>query len=163
MEQISLNNGEFFLNDAIEAIDEVLSSGGEFHLYPKGTSMLPLIVQNRDSVVLKRNKNMPARKHDIAFYRRKSGQFVLHRVMNIEADGTYTMCGDNQTVLEKGIEREQILAYVSAIYRKGKAIKMENSSYLSYVFWWTKMPIRKFLFLFRRAKNKIKRIFVKRP
>ncbi len=154
-----MNNGEFYLSDAIEAIEEVLTSGGEFHLYPKGTSMLPLLVQNRDSVILRKNTRTPARKHDIAFYRRKNGQFVLHRVMNIESDGTYTMCGDNQTALEKGIKKEQIIAYVSAIYRKGKKLKMESGWYVFYLFWWTKMPVRKFAFLFRRAKGKIVRIF----
>ncbi len=154
-----MNNGEFYLADAIEVIDEVLASGGEFRLYPKGTSMLPLIVQTRDSVVLKRNTQIPARKHDIAFYRRRNGQFVLHRVMEICADGTYTMCGDNQVALEKGIEKEQIIAYVSAIYRKEKCVKMESGAYAAYVFLWTKMPLRRFLFLFRRAKNKIVRIF----
>ncbi len=154
-----MNNGEFYLSDAIDAIEEVLNSGGEFHLYPKGTSMLPLLVQERDSVVLRRNSKMPAKKHDIAFYRRSNGQFVLHRVMQIEKDGTYTMCGDNQTRLEYGIRREQIIAYVSAIYRKGKRIKMENTGHLMYVFWWTKMPIRKLMFFVKRAKGKVIRIF----
>ncbi len=161
-----MNNGEFFLEDAIEAIDEVLASGGEFHLFPKGTSMLPLIVQGRDSVVLKRNTRVLPAKHDIVFYRRKSGQFVLHRVMDIEKDGTYTMCGDNQTALERGIEPSQIIAYVSSITRKGKKLKMESGWYVFYVFWWCKMPVRKFLFLFVRARGKIvritKRIFGKR-
>ena len=100
-----MNNSEFYLADAIEVIEEVLASGGEFRMYPKGTSMLPLIVQTRDSVVLKRNFEDGAKKHDIAFYRRRNGQFVLHRVMDICDDGTYTMCGDNQTELEKGIEK----------------------------------------------------------
>ncbi len=154
-----MNNSEFFLADVIEAIDEVLASGGEFHLYPKGKSMLPLLKQERDSVILKRSIDVPAKKHDIAFYRRNDGHFVLHRVMRIEDDGTYTMCGDNQTALEKGIQGEQIIAYVSTIYRKGKKVETENTLYLKYVFWWTKMPLRKFVFLFPRAKNKIVRIF----
>lgn len=154
-----MNNGEFYLADAIEVIEEVLASGGEFRMYPKGTSMLPLIVQTRDSVVLKRNFEESAKKHDIAFYRRKSGQFVLHRVMEISEDGTYVMCGDNQLELEPGIEKEQIIGYVSGIYRKGKPIKMNGKAYGLYVFWWTKMPVRRFFFLPRRIKWKLKRIF----
>ncbi len=157
-----MNNRDFCLTDAIAAIDEVLASGGEFHLSPKGTSMLPLLVQERDTVVLKRNSNKPAKKHEIAFYRRASGQFVLHRVMNIEKDGTYTMCGDNQITLERGIRREQIIGYVAAIYRKGKRVKMENTAHLMYVFWWTKMPVRRFALLFVRAKYKLARIFKER-
>ena len=49
-----MNNTEYCLSDAIEIIEEVLDSGGEFLLSPKGTSMLPLIVQGEDQVVLKK-------------------------------------------------------------------------------------------------------------
>ena len=73
-----MNNEEYYLADAIDVIDEVLASGGEFCIYPMGTSMLPLIVLTRDSVVLKRSEGVPAKKHDIAFYRRDDGHFVLH-------------------------------------------------------------------------------------
>ena len=154
-----MNNGEFYLADAIDAIEDVLASGGDFRLYPKGTSMLPLIVQTRDSVVLTRNFDTPAKKHDIAFYRRKNGQFVLHRVMDVCEDGTYTMCGDNQTQFEYGIEKEQIIAYASGIYRKDKAVSLDGTAYSAYLFFWTKMPIRKFFFFFRRVKGKLARIF----
>ena len=153
-----MNNSEFFLADAIDAIEEVLASGGVFRIYPKGTSMLPLLVQTRDSVVLKRREGTPALKNDIAFYRRKNGQFVLHRVMRICPDGTYVMCGDNQCVLEKGIEPSQIIAYVSEIYRKDKKIALGGARYSLYVFFWTKMPIRKTVMLYKRVLAKIKRI-----
>lgn len=161
-----MNNGEFYLADAIDVIEEVLASGGEFRMYPKGTSMLPLIVQARDSVVLKRDFTDGARKHDIAFYRRKNGQFVLHRVMKICADGTYVMCGDNQTALENGIEKEQIIGIVSGLYRKDKAVKMNGVCYSLYVFFWTKLPIRRIFLFARRVINKLlkiwRRIFKKR-
>ena len=154
-----MNNNEFYLADAIEVIEEVLASGGEFRIYPRGTSMLPLIVQNRDSVVLKRNLNGKLKKNDIAFYRRKSGQFVLHRVMKVCDDGTYVMCGDNQTDLEKGIEGEQIIAYVSQLYRKERAVKMDGFLYSFYVFVWSKMPLRKMCRLAKRAVVKIIKVF----
>ena len=154
-----MNNSEFYLADAIEVIEEVLASGGEFRMYPKGTSMLPLIVQTRDSVVLKRNFEEGARKHDIAFYRRKNGQFVLHRVMDICDDGTYTMCGDNQTELEKGIEKDQIIAYVAGLYRKDKFVDINGRAYKAYVLLWCIMPLRRVCFLFRRVKWKLARIY----
>ncbi len=161
-----MNSTEFFLADAIEAIDEVLSSGGEFHIYPRGTSMLPIIKQGRDSVVLRRNSKRPAQKYDIVLYRRENGQFVLHRVLNVEKDGTYVMCGDNQTKIEHGIKGEQIVGYVSEIYRNGKPIRMETNWYPFYVSLWCKMPLRKFFLFIGRVKNKIvritKRIFGKR-
>ncbi len=138
-----MNNGEFYLADAIEVIEEVLSSGGEFRMYPKGTSMLPLIVQGKDSVVLKRYAEGGAQKHDIAFYRRTNGQFVLHRVMEISDDGAYTMCGDNQTALEYGIRGEQIIGYVCALYKGDKELPLSSLKYRLYVSVWCFMPYRR--------------------
>ena len=45
------------LSDHEELIREVLASGGEFRLYPRGTSMLPLIRQGIDSVALRSVKS----------------------------------------------------------------------------------------------------------
>jgi len=147
-------NGEFYLADAIAVIEEVLASGGEFKLYPKGTSMLPLLVQGRDAVVLcRKTGKIPAKKHDVAFYRRKDGQFVLHRVMSVEKDGTYTMCGDNQFQLEKGIQPEQIIGVVRRIYRDGAEIGEKKLSYQLYVFFWSMRYVRRFC---RGVQNKLR-------
>ena len=75
-------------------IREVLASGGEFRLYPHGTSMLPLLRQGIDSVAL-RTLDRPPRKFDILFYRRTDGSYILHRVKAVKPDGL-TMWGDNQ-------------------------------------------------------------------
>ena len=128
-----MNNLEFKLDDAIDVIEEVIENGGEFRLFPKGFSMRPLIVQGRDSVVLRRNKTCPAAKHDIAFYRRDDGQFVLHRVMKIGKDGLYTMCGDGQYVYEQGIRKEQIIAYVSDIYKTLNTLSFAKANVLGVV------------------------------
>ena len=154
------NNCEYSLCDAIDVIEEVLENDGEFKLSPKGTSMLPLIRQGRDSVVLKRNFEKGALKHDIAFYKRASGAFVLHRVMKIAKDGTYVMCGDNQTSLEFGIKREQIIGYVSGVYRDGKYLSAKSFRYRAYVFFWCIMPFRK---LCRYCAAVKRRIFRKKP
>ena len=71
-------------------------------------------------MILRKRKGIPAKKHDIAFYKRLDGQFVLHRVMKIKKDGTYVMCGDNQFAFEEGIVPAQIIGYVSDIYRGEK-------------------------------------------
>lgn len=140
-----MNKSGFFLSDAIEAIQEVLDCGGEFRLYPKGRSMLPLIRQEKDSVLLKKRVNdpdAPLKKNEIAFYRRDNGQFVLHRVMRVEPDGMYTMCGDNQLNLEKNICAEQVIGYVSQIYKRDKVLSLSSFRYRVYVLVWTWMPFR---------------------
>lgn len=155
-----MSSNEIYLDDAIGVIEEVLSSGGEFKMYPKGISMLPLIKQGVDSVVL--TKDTQLKKHDIAFYRRDNGQFVLHRVMSCEADGTYTMCGDNQTFLEVGIRADQIIGKVVRLYKKEKLFRFDGIRYKIYLSIWCSMRIRLFLRLPKRALAKIKRICTKR-
>ena len=155
-----MNNQGFYLADAIDVIEEVLSGGGEFRMRPKGISMLPLIRQGEDSIVLSRRMDadtLPVRKHEIAFYRRASGQFVLHRVMRIEKDGTYTMCGDNQLNLEKGIQRDQIIGYVSRLYKRDRLISFRSMLYRLYVLLWCWMPLRWLVKLPKRAWNWLKR------
>ena len=154
-----MNNSDFMLADAIDAIQEVLDSGATFRIYPKGVSMLPLIVESRDSVVLSKCGEVPAKKHDIVLYRRNDGHFVLHRIMKIEKDGTYTMCGDNQLALERKIQAHQIIACVTEIYRAERRISTNSIAYRVYVFLWTKRPLRWIAFLPRRAARKLKRIF----
>ena len=158
-----MNNEEMYLADAITVIEEVLQADGEFRLYPKGTSMLPLLVQGKDSVVLRRRNDSlekPLKKHDIAFYRRNSGQFVLHRVMKRSRDGSYTMCGDNQTVLEKGITPDQIIGYVCRIYKGERELSLASVKYKIYVLFWTCMPYRRCIRFFKRAWGFIKRRFL---
>lgn len=112
-------------------ISEVISSGGVFRLYPKGTSMLPLLVQEKDSVLLASPTNI--KKHDIVLYLRENDQYVLHRVMKIN-NGVFTMCGDNQFLFEKGIKESQILAKVVGIYKENKFLKTDDKEYILYIF-----------------------------
>lgn len=144
----------FKLSDYDETIRLVLESGGEFRIYPKGTSMLPLVVQKRDSVALVKPDG-PLKKNDIAFYLRDNGQYVLHRVIDC-SDGKYVMCGDNQLQLETGIEDKHIIGVVKSLTRKGKDISIDSASYKLYVFLWQSFYVRRVFFKLRRLKNVIK-------
>lgn len=155
-----MNNNEFYLADTIDLIEEVLASGGEFRMFPRGTSMLPLIVQGEDSVVLRRS-DKPLVKNDIAFYKRDNGQFVLHRIVKVSRDGIYTMCGDNQTVLEPGIRPDQIIGYVSDIYKKDVRLNRRSFKNRVYLFFWGRVYLRGIIRFPRRVLGKCKRILRK--
>ena len=71
-------------------IQEKLNSGATVTIQPKGISMLPLIRQGQDEVVLKKPSGR-LNKYDIAFYKRKSGQFVLHRIIK-KRKNDYVIC-----------------------------------------------------------------------
>ena len=136
---ISLKNKlELDLNQFWGLISETISSGGEFRLFHKGTSMMPLLREGKDSVLLVSPDNV--KKNDIVLYRRASGQFVMHRVIKIKGD-EYIMCGDNQCILEKGITKSNLLAKVKGIYREEIYFEPNHKEYKKYL---KKLPLRRF-------------------
>lgn len=124
-------------------IREVLASGGEFRLYPRGTSMLPLLRQGRDSVALRRVDD-PIQKNDILFYQRSDGSFVLHRVWNITPDGL-TLLGDNQTIPEYGVAPEWVIGRVTRIFRDDKEVICDGRGYRWYLRLWQFTILRSLL------------------
>lgn len=134
---------ELRLEQLLPLILEQLDSGKNVKFSPRGTSMLPMLRQGIDCVVL---SPVPKklRKYDLPLYRRKSGQFVLHRI--VKAGETYTCIGDNQFVYEPGLEHEQMIGLVTAFYRGNKKMKVTALSYRIYCrFWHYSRPIRHFL------------------
>lgn len=122
------------LSDYDGLIREVLASGGEFRLYPHGTSMLPLLRQGRDSVSLRR-VDSPIRRGDILFYQRPDGSFVLHRVRAVAPDGL-TLIGDNQTRPEYGVSPDWVIGRVTRIFRDDKEVICDGRRYRWYLQLW---------------------------
>ena len=109
---------------------EQIDCGKTVVFSPKGTSMMPLIRQGIDRVVLKKAPEK-LKKYDLPLYLRKNGQFVLHRVVGMDKDG-YIMCGDNQFQHERGIKPEQILAIAEGIYKGDEFVAFDDKKYLDY-------------------------------
>lgn len=119
-------------------IQEVLEHDGTFSLTITGTSMYPTILGGRDRVTLVK---VPPKlqKYDLPLYRRKSGQFVLHRIVAVEEDGTYTCCGDHQWELEKGLKHEQMVGLATEFVRNGKHFTADNRRYMRWVRFWVRV------------------------
>ena len=130
------------LSDYDGLIREVLSSGGEFRLYPHGTSMLPLLRQGRDSVALGR-VDTPIQKHDILLYQRPDGSYVLHRVHRVMPEGL-SMWGDNQTRTEPGVSPEWVIGRVTRIFRDDVAVACDSHRYRLYLWLWQFTIFRSF-------------------
>lgn len=125
-----MENKQIPLAELWPLMKEQIDSGKTVVFSPKGTSMLPLIRQNVDKVVLaKAPKSL--KKYDLPLYLRENGQFVLHRVVGIDKNG-YIMCGDNQFEREYGIQNEQILAIACGIYRESDYISFDDKKYVNY-------------------------------
>lgn len=112
---------------AVERILAVMETGAAAPLVISGNSMSPFLVHGRDTVYLTPPPNR-LKKGDMILYRRQSGAYVLHRICDAEGD-TFCLIGDAQREKEPGIRRDQVIALVTAVRRKGKLLKKGS-------FWW---------------------------
>ena len=135
-------------------MEDVFRQGGTFRFIPAGTSMLPMLREKKDTVMLQSPGRKTPRKYDVVLYKRTNGQFVLHRIIKIK-NGCYTMCGDNQYRTEPGIEREQILGVLTSFMRNGKQVSSGSFLYRCYSVIWTKTRfIRRMITgVFRRVRR----------
>lgn len=144
-----------YISDYDGLIREVLASGGEFRLYPHGTSMLPLLRQGIDSVAL-RTLNRPPRKFDILFYQRADGSYILHRVKAVTKRGMI-LWGDNHTMLEYGVTEDQVIGYAARIFRGEHELNCQSLRYRAYLWFWQFKAIRRLLlpiaYHLRKEKN----------
>lgn len=120
----------YTFSDLEPIIREKLAMGAEVKIAPKGTSMLPLIHQGRDEVILTAVKGR-LKKYDIPFYKRKDGSFILHRVIRVRKND-YIMCGDNQTMREYGVTDDMIIGVAKKLICNGKELNMDNLQYKIY-------------------------------
>ena len=123
-------------------IQERLVAGQTVRFSPMGISMLPMLRQGIDSVVL---SPVPEKlkKYDLPLYQRHDGKYVLHRI--IRAGDTYTCMGDNQFQPEPGLHHDQMLALVTAFYRDERQIRCDSLMYQLYCrIWHYSRPVRRF-------------------
>lgn len=142
------------MDEIIPLLLEVINSGGEFRLAPRGTSMRPLLREGRDAVSLVLPTEL--KKRDICLYRRADGSYILHRLMKFKK-GEPVFCGDNQTKVEYGISREAVIAKAIAVYRGERRVALTNPLYRLYTNMHCIMLWRRILFFPRRVIAFIRR------
>ena len=148
-----------YLEELMPLIVEQLDRGSSVRIYPRGTSMLPMIREGLDSVVLSSVPERPS-KYDVMLYQRKNGQYVLHRLVGV--GDKYDFLGDNQFCVERGITHEQLIARVSSVSRGEKQIGVDQPSYKLFCRIWyysrfIRRVCRRSMELIRRAINKCKK------
>lgn len=136
------------MESLVQLLQLQLDEGGRANLTVTGSSMHPLFRSRRDSVVL-----VPAtgkqKKGDIILYRRTSGQYVLHRIIDV-APTQYICSGDNQ-VMREPVSQEQILAVVDGFTRRNKTYTLNHPVYRLYTWTWVELfCLRKYYLFIRR-------------
>lgn len=125
-------------------------------LYPNvGSSMLPLIRQGKDVLIIQRPAEWNTEKAegcgdtvvklkrlDVPLYRRNDGSYVLHRVLKVRKND-YVICGDHCYRKEYGVTDRQIIGVLTGVIREGREISVHDPRYLLYSHLWCDLyPIR---------------------
>ena len=132
--------------------EELLDRDGKIVYKTHGSSMRPMLRQDRDLVIIR----VPAsrlKKYDVALYRR-NGDYVLHRVIGVKEDH-YLIRGDNTYRIET-VPEENVIGVLAGFQRNGKEISTDSIGYRIYGRGWHAVfPLRA---LGWHVKQAIKRI-----
>lgn len=136
--------------------EEIIEREGALVYTNVGDSMMPLLRQNRDLVVIVRKpQDRRLRMLDIPLYKRDSGQYVLHRIMWVRKND-YVCCGDNRHHFETGVEDRHIIGILSAVVKDGKEIPVDTREFRVYSYKvWTKCVMKWLAHLPFRIARKI--------
>lgn len=114
--------------------EEELSKHGKIIHTNVGVSMMPLLRQHRDVMIIER-PNGRLKKYDCPLYKTRSGKYILHRIIKVR-ENDYVICGDNCVTFERGVTDKQILGVLTGVIRDGKTITMDNKLYKLYYHLW---------------------------
>ena len=148
----SLHEWAVALDQLMPLIKERVAAGQTVTFSPKGTSMLPMLQQGRDTVELSSLPEGKLKKYDLPLYQRDDGHYVLHRIVKVRDH--YTCIGDNQHLLEYPVRHDQLIAIVTAYTHNGKRFSVKSLRYKLYCrFWHWSRPVR---YVWCRLKTKLK-------
>jgi len=138
----SWDNKFVSLNELMPLFQESLAQGKSVRFSPRGTSMLPMLRQGKDQIILSPVTGK-LRRFDLPFYQRDDGQYVLHRIVKVS--DTYTCMGDNQFIMETGVRHDQVIAVATGFIRDGREHSVQEFSHKCYCrFWFYSRHLRRF-------------------
>jgi hypothetical protein len=139
------------------SFEERLSRGEKIIQSNVGDSMMPLLRQGRDLMVIEPRPEK-CKRLDAVLYRRPNGKYVMHRILKVRKDG-YVLCGDNRWMREFGVPDEWIIGILTGVLRDGKKLlTVDSFRYRVYVHLWCDFYwIRAFLLRVRGNLRKLKR------
>ena len=143
------------------SLEALLERDGRLVYKTKGISMLPMLHQDRDLVIL-RVPSARLQKYDVALYKRGEN-YVLHRVIGVESDH-YRIRGDNTYSVER-VPFDAIIGVLTGFQRKGKQYSVTDGGYRRYVrFWCAVYPVRALAVrCLRKAKSIAQKLGFRRP
>lgn len=138
--------------------EEQLQEHGKLIYTNVGDSMMPLLRQNRDLMVIEARPQGRLKKYDAVLYKRPAtGAYVMHRILEVREDD-YVLCGDNRCWKEEGVKDDWILGILTAVIRDGKQISVTDRKYRLYVHLWCDFfPVRRIILILRNRLRKLRK------
>lgn len=140
-----------------KSIKEILDSYGQYTGLTMGTSMEPLIHQQKDNIIVVKN-NGRLKKYDVPVYVTPAGKYIMHRVIKV-CDDHYVIVGDN-LLKKEYVTDDMICGVLVGFFKNGKHYVDCQKSTLYKIYsrvWVALLPIRPFILLFPRGVRWIKR------
>ena len=157
--------------------EEILGRGQTLVYTNVGRSMMPLLRQRRDILIIEPKPPGRLKKYDVPLYKR-GGKYILHRIVEVTDTG-YVIIGDNNTFYEYDVTDDMILGVLTGFVRndpagierflfwkkdrrmKGKRYSVEDGAYRAYVhLWCDALPVRIGILRFRnRSRRALSRIY----
>lgn len=109
-------------------IEDVLKEKGVFIGPTVGVSMLPMLKNRRDTIVVK-PKTERLKRLDVALYKRGDA-YILHRVLATTEKG-YIIRGDN-CYADENVPEEAVIGVLTEFFRKDKHIFCTDKKYIRY-------------------------------
>ena len=115
-------------------IEEQLQKEGYLLSLSAGYSMRPMLTQRTEQLLIEKLTTDPS-VNDVVLFKRRSGQYVLHRIIRRRGDH-YLIRGDNCYGSES-VAYDQIIGILKGFYKGSRYIDCgSNKTYLCYVFLW---------------------------
>ena len=147
------------------SIKEILEKTGTYTGLTVGSSMQPLLHEQKDNIIVVRPEGR-LEKYDVALYVTPYGKYIMHRVIEV-CDDHYVIVGDN-LISREYVTDDMICGKLIGFYKNGKHyVDCENSKlyklYSRFVV--AIIPLKPAYFFVRRClgflKRKIKKLFGK--
>ncbi|MBR4910504.1 MAG: S24/S26 family peptidase [Clostridia bacterium] len=133
-----------------QSFEEVLLRDGRLIYTNVGVSMLPLIHEGRDIIVIEKRDISKLKRYDVVLFKRENvkgrGEYVLHRIIKKLPGNVFYIVGDNCTKGEK-VHADQILGVLTAVKQGGKDVDLKGFRYRAYVYLWCAPYHLRFLIL----------------
>lgn len=125
-----IQNNLFFLEVANR-----IAEGERVRIRAKGNSMLPLIRDAKDEIILEKPNKQSFQKGRLLLVRLKDGSYILHRIKKI--DETHIILnGDGNLSIVETCSPDDVIAEATTVIKNGKEIRTGSFRWNLYRYLW---------------------------